>query len=687
MKNTFTLFFLCTFFSPFLHAQNGNFIWAKQMGDTSDDIGFSIAVDEAGNVYTTGYFQGTADFDPGPGIFNMTSAGGHDIFISKLNADGNLIWAKRMGSTVDDRGLSIAVDGVGNVYTTGWFQGTADFDPGPGTFNMTSAGSSDIFISKLDIAGNLVWAIPMGGTGSDVGLSIVVDGVGNLYATGEFEGTVDFNPGPGIFNMTALGDDDIFILKLDVSGNLIWAKQMESTADSRGFSIAVDGVGNVYTTGEFEGVADFDPGLGTFNMTSLGDNDIFILKLDVSGNLVWVKQIGSTANDVGHSITVDEAGNVYTTGWFEGTAYFDPGLGTFNMTAAGNRDIFISKLDVTGNLVWAKQIGSTNTNHGFSITVDGVGNVYATGEFEGTADFDLGPGTFNMTSAGSNDIFISKLDVAGNLIWAKQMGGTGAEEGRSIAVDGAGNVHTTGRFRETADFDPGISAFNMTSGGDFDIFISKLSACLPNTGIDIQTACNSYVWMDGQTYISSNTTATHTLTNTAGCDSVVTLHLTINHTDNAVTEINDTTLEAHASGAAYQWLYCDSNFSIIPGATQPQFAASANGNYAVEITQNGCVDTSACYLINSVSILENDFGEKLLIYPNPSDGNFSVDLGASYPSVVITVRDVNGKVVQATSPSGTYEQLFHLKLEEPAGVYFLTVKAGDKKAVVRVLKE
>ncbi len=254
----------------------GNFIWAKRMWRT----GRGIAVDIAGNVYTTGYFNGTGDFDPGPGTFNLTSAGVWDIFVSKLDSAGGFVWAKRMGGTEPDWGFGIAMDATGNVYTTGYFEGTVDFDPGPGTFNLTSASSwEDVFVLKLDGAGNFVWAKRMGGTGVDAGWDIAVNGAGNVYTTGHFQGTTDFDPGPGTFNLTSAGSTDIFVSELDSAGDFVWAKSMGGTSGDYSRGIAVDGAGNVYTTGHFQGTGDFDPGPGTFNLTSAGNSDIFVSKL------------------------------------------------------------------------------------------------------------------------------------------------------------------------------------------------------------------------------------------------------------------------------------------------------------------------------------------------------------------------------------------------------------------------
>jgi len=200
--------------------------WAKSMGGTGNEYGNSMAIDALGNVYTVGNYMGTVDFNPGTGTFNLTSVGLFDIFISKLDASGNFVFAKSMGGPLNDWATSIALSG--NIYTTGYFYGTADFDPGAGTFNLTSSNdSSDIFISNLDASGNFVYAKSMGGTSSKCySQSITIDASGNVYTTGYFSGTSDFDPGTGVFNLTTTGVNDIFISKLDASGNFVWAKSM-----------------------------------------------------------------------------------------------------------------------------------------------------------------------------------------------------------------------------------------------------------------------------------------------------------------------------------------------------------------------------------------------------------------------------------------------------------------------------
>ncbi len=485
------LFYLtaCWLLASTAHAQD--FEWAKRMGGTGNDQGRAIVVDGAGNVYTTGYFEGTVDFDPGPGIFNLTSAGSADIFISKLDAEGNFLWAKRIGGMGDDIATAIAVDGAGNVYITGFFYDFLEFDlSSGGTLTITSAGEADIFISKLNAAGNFVWIEGIRGVGNNRSNAIAVDGVGNVYTTGEFWGTADFDPGPGTFNLTSAGFEgyhDIFISKLNAAGNFVWAKRMGGTDVDVSRAIALDGVGDVYTTGSFRGTVDFDPGPGTFNLTSAGGFDIFISKLNANGNFVWAKRLGGTGeSEGGRAIALDGAGNVYTTGFFEGTVDFVPGPGTFNLTSAGSADIFVHKLNASGNFVWAKRLGGTGWDVPTAIALDGAGNVYTTGEFWGTADFDPGPGIFNLTSAGNWDIFINKLNASGNFVWAKRMGGTLNALARAIALDDAGNVYTTGSFSGTADFDPGPGTFNLTAAGQSflpDIFVHKLREEAPLSGL------------------------------------------------------------------------------------------------------------------------------------------------------------------------------------------------------------
>ena len=433
-----------------------NLQWAKQLKGTNNEIGTSIAVDASGNVYTIGYFDGTTDFDPDSTISNLTTAGYDDIFVSKLDASGNYVWAKKFGSTGFDDGQSIAVDASG-VYITGTFTGTVNF----GTGNLTSAGNNDIFVVKLTTTGTTSWAKRIGGTLIDNATSLKLDGSANVIITGTFAGTVDFDPGAGTANLVSVGSQDIFILKLDASGNYVWAKNIGSMTSDGGWAVAVDGTNNVFVTGSFSGIADFDPSTtNNISLTPVGGKDIFVLKLDASANYVWAKSFGGSNDEEGYSIAVDGSGNVVTTGFFYGTVDFDPGAGTSNLTSNGY-DIFVSKLNSTGAFVWAKNMGGSSADYGYSIAVDALDNVYTTGYFNLTADFDPGSGTSNLISKGNSDVFLSKLNSSGSFVFVSQFGGTSGDRGLSLTANSTNNIFMTGFFSNTVDFDPSVMSTNI----------------------------------------------------------------------------------------------------------------------------------------------------------------------------------------------------------------------------------
>jgi hypothetical protein len=685
--------------------------WAQQMGGAAFDIAQSIAVDASGNVYTTGYFYGTADFDPGAKTVNLTSAGSIDIFVQKLDVHGNFIWVKQIGARDFDGGQSIALDTSGNVYTLGYFEGTVDFDPGVGTANLTSAGSYDIFVQKLDPNGNFLWAKQLGGINYDQGLSIVTDVSNNVYTTGMFSGTADFDPGAGTANLTSAGDYDIFIQKLDANGDFIWVKQMGGTGWDTGNSIAVDTSGNVYTTGYFYGTADFDPGAGTTNLTSAGSTDIFIQKLDANGDFLWAKQMGETSGDEGQSITVDAFGDIYTTGYFSETADFDPGAGTINLTSAGSTDIFIQKLNTNGDFLWAKQMGGTSSDFGFSIALDTSANVYITGSFEGTANFDSGAGTAMLTSGGTSNIFIQKLDTNGEFLWVKQMKGNSGDRSNSIAVDDFGNIYTTGWFQGTTDFDPYEGKANLTTTGSEDIFVQKLYPCYPTVPVpdianlsDLSAMCKITIKDAPAPTATSNCVGKITAhpdvtlpiidqsisqivwTYDDKNGNVVTQNQAIIWTPVDVsTSLSGHTITANNVNGTYQWLDCENNNAPLSGENNQSFTAKVDGNYAVEITENSCVDTSKCVSVITLSLSELEFYEKLIVYPNPSDDNFKVEFGKSVEDVVLEVTDIQGKLISITQVLNTAES--SIKLIESPGIYFLTIKSKEGKKTIKLIKE
>lgn len=906
------------------------------MGGTGDDKTEAIAVDTSGNVYTTGNFTGTVDFNPGPAVYNLTSFGINDVFITKLDSMGNFIWARQLGGATDDKAYGIAVDDSQHVYTIGYFTTTADFFPGAGSFNLTSIGGADIFISKLDAAGNFVYARQIGSSADDIAYGITLDANSNVYTSGYFGATADFDPGAGVFTMTPVssGDWDIFVCKTDAGGNFSFARQFGGSSSDWATDIAVDHSGNIYTTGSFGGTADFDPGPATYYLSAVFSNEVFVSKLDPLGNFVWAKRMGGPGVDIGDGLVVGDSNEVYITGFFQFTADFDPGAATYNLTSNGGSDIFISKLDSMGNFKWAKMIGGAGTESGAAIALDNEGNVYTTGDYYGTVDFDPGAPVHNLVSV-SVDMFISKLSASGNYLWAGRIGGTGNEYGSCITANRKGNVYLGGSFEANSDFDPGTSVYNLSANGNGDACVIKLGPCTTSASITVTkcssytspsglhtwtlsgtytdtlvnaagcdslisinltihqattasisatacdsyvspsgnhtwtssgmysdtisnlagcdsiitinlgihnsststqsasacqsyispsgnytwtlsgtytdtisntfgcdsiitvnllihntassitvSACNSYtspsgnhVWTSGGTYHdtlvnvfgcdslitihlaihqsaitnlaitacnsytspSGNHTWTSsgvyydtiptvfgcdsifiiqlgvhqsssgslsvtacqsytspsglhawsasgiyadTLVNTAGCDSVLTIQLTVNTVDVSVTNLSPV-LQANALGASYQWLDCNTGMSALSGAVNQMYTASVNGTYAVQVTQNGCTDTSACITVTNVGLplIESDMPG---VYPNPTSRDLRITCAEHHLMSASVYNAIGQKVLQVQPGTVTSWQL---TIPGPAGVYFLQLKVDDRIYHYKIAKE
>ncbi|MFH2143416.1 MAG: T9SS type A sorting domain-containing protein [Bacteroidota bacterium] len=442
--------------------------WARSIGGASDEKGYNITYDKYGNVYITGSFMETVDFDPGPDTFDLT-AYSYNVYIAKYDNNGNYLWAKSIDGGWGE-GHGIKIDTMGNIYITGWIGGTVDFDPGPGVAIFETYGAVNIFFAKYDNNGNYLWAKVLEGPGSNGnrGNSINLDTQGNIFITGKFNGTIDFDTGIGIANLTS-GGYNTYFAKYDTDGNYLWARCIYSTNENYGNDISIDVQGNVYVTGNFWGNTYFAPG-PSYLLNGFGSVDIYITKYDSIGNFVWVKIIGGTFSDYSEGIAIDMQGYLHITGSFNGTCDFDPGIGTANLSSASAS--YFAKYDSDGNFIWVKKIEDCGSQ---SIDIDSQGNSYVLGDFQGTTDFNPDSGTVFITSAGYNDIFYAKYNLDGNLLWVKSISGFGWSWAHNIKLDDYGNVYLIGCFRDTVNYNPQTGTGNLISEGYLDIFFLKLT--------------------------------------------------------------------------------------------------------------------------------------------------------------------------------------------------------------------
>jgi hypothetical protein len=476
--------------------------WASTWGDTDFDSACGVDVDKFGNVYVTGCFRGTIDFDNGPGKDeHVGNTGKDDAFLVKYDPDGNFLWAQTWGGDSYDFGQDVGVDNLGNAFVVGSYGGIVDFDPGPGTDNHQAVYGLEVFLCKYDPDGNFVWARTWAAdaNGFSNGLYIIkdcaldVDTTGHSYVTGSFFNTVDFDPGDGVEEHSSNGQNDAFLSKFDTNGNLIWVKtwggdDLGANPGDRGYGVSAESAGFVWVTGSFRTTVDFNPGAGVENRTSNGDNDVFLMKFSPIGGFLWVSTWGGASYDLGLEVDADDDANAFVTGSFSGDVDFDPGPNYDTHTSKGVIDPFLSKLDTDGNFLWARTWGGVDTINlvewewAEGVEVDLSGNAYVTGLFNGASglvDLDPGPGVDNHSAIGLYyDAFLSKFDPAGNYVWGRTWGGTyevsdNYESGHDVATNDAGDAIVAGIFLGTCDFDPGTGTDYHSSAGYTDSFVVK----------------------------------------------------------------------------------------------------------------------------------------------------------------------------------------------------------------------
>ena len=365
------------------YSASGVHQWSRRFGSTGDDLCLGVAVDGSGNVAVTGRFNGTVNF----GGANLVSAGLNDIFVAKYNASGVHQWSQRAGSPLDDVGISVKMDGPGNVVVTGYFQGTVNF----GGANLVSAGSNDVFLTTYTASGLHKWSKRFGSTNSDVCQGVAVDGAGNVFVTGFFQGTVSFG---GVNLVSAAGSTDIVLAKYDNAGQHQWSQRFGGTDFDTGNSVAVDGSGNVVMTGFFNATVNFGGG----NLVSAGSYDVFMAKYNTNGVHQWSQRFGSTEGDQGQAVAVDGLGNVALIGTFNGTVNFGGGD---LVSEVGSSAIFVARYNASGVHQWSF---AGIDEAAFGVAAYGSGNVVLIGGFNGTVNF----GGENLVSAGGNDIFVAK---------------------------------------------------------------------------------------------------------------------------------------------------------------------------------------------------------------------------------------------------------------------------------------
>jgi hypothetical protein len=650
-------------------------LWEKTFGGTGNETVTCMTTDVSGNTYAAGFFTGTVDFNHSTASSDtafLTATGTvNDMFLSKTDVNGNFLWVKKISSTVEIQPKVLKVDKWNNIVYCGYFKGTVDFDPDSGSVNVTSYGGYDAFLARLKPNGTYDntngYAQKFGGTGDDYGTAMdLANSNQNIYLAGTFTGVGNFG---NSYQDTAQGQRDIFILKLSGNGgNVVFpgfiAGNNQITIEDLVFQKVPGGSNSITTpnftiTGKFNTQLDFDidpaiPGNGPDTVHRILNSGVgglqthnYLAMYSINMGYLYAKDLGSLSKK--SALAVDKYGNTYVAGAFTGTHDFDPSASTLNLVSNGGNDAFIAKYNkTTGSISWAKSIGGTQDDFALNVAINETDtndrSVYVAGTFNSAqVDFNTDTAVTELYSAVGYDGFISKLDNTGYFKYASTISGAG-DENISHIGHYLNNLILGGEFSSAnTDFDLTSNTLSGSSNGSSDIFITSNAQCdMIDKFIDVQA-----IYLQSNFYNNS----------------------------------------PYGASAQYQWLDCGNNYSVIAGETNYyiQFSNLAIGNlgpYAVQITYNGCVDTSYCENLLSVGIDTPVAAHDLFsVYPNPA--NEQVQINASEPCLLI-IQDITGKTIYARKISSTTEIINTTTLAQ--GTYVLRFvgneKTSNKKLII-----
>lgn len=596
----------------------------------------------------------------------------------------NNCWSFTIGGDYYDENGLMTTDKNKNVFIAGSFESSVDFNPNPlVTKSEGSSGSSDVFVEKLDSNGNFLWVKRFGGSSSEEATQLFTDSDGNVYLVGNFFGSVFFDDVNYQHQITSKGERDVYILKLDSNGNIMWVKSFGGDDTEYVNSAYVDDKNKIYLAGSFGGTSDFSPGDSIKNITSKGFFDFFVSKLDTNGNLIWVQTGGAASWDRAHGVTVDSKGNVIVTGEFYKQLKINFPNGEVVYNGPGQTDVFIEKLDSNGIVQWVKTIGGQASDAGRSVITNLNNEIYISGMYVNKVDFGLNqsPQLLN-TSTYSTDIFVLKLDSAGDFIWVKSFGGQNQDVIREILLDKNEDILISGLFLNEVDFDPSVNEYTISTRGSYDVFIQKLSKdgnfqwvkTIGGRGFEdfgslhIDKQSNLFIATTFSDTVYANSTKHYPV----GERDILYQKLSVECLDSNSFPYESTpivvqnkdmdfntyniNLKNHFSdfeSPANDLIYTFSNGSnIIASITNGVITIEAPANWfgkdtiLVKITdpQGLAIFQKIEFIVNS-TVGYNEVGkEALSVYPNPFNSLLNINVNG-----IVTIIDINGKIIKTES--------------------------------------
>lgn len=721
LKNLLSVLLLFLTISAF--AQVPVYRYAGRIAGSATEYGEFIQCDAAGFVYVVGRFGDGCDFDPGTGVTSLNAVGTTDGYIAKYTAAGNLIWVTTLSGTGTKRPMGIELGNDGNIYVYGDFTQTLDVVAN-GTTSVTSVAGTDAFLTVLDTSGSVLNLYSFGGPNTDYVESVAFDSNNNFYICGEFgSDSLVLSPQVTLYNTNPTGFSyDCYIAKFDPNGTIEWAINLQGSSSDYLKDITVDDLNRVVVGGYFSTSLQ----IGSTILTSLGLADCFIARFSDAGILDNAWSFGGTGTDNLLSIATYN-NNIYSTGTFSGTADIAPGNDTMFVTTHGGTDIFVNSISSTGSIIWGGCMGGSGADNSHTLRLNSNGDVYITGSFLDSADFDPGAVMNYYQAVGGRDGFIVRLDNSGSFSWAMRIGSPETDYTRGLSFSPSGEIWTTGYYLNSTLYpNPQGLGNALTNLGGNDAYFARYGECsyplittqpviagacagsnadfsIAATGTNIsvqwQEGTNGgTIWnniTDGGVY-SGSTTPNLTLSGvgtnmnnlfyravvTADCGLSTTSGvgiLFVGTVDTTVT-LNSGTLTAAMGAAAYQWLDCNNSYAEVFGATSQSYTPVWNGSYALEITKNGCIDTSSCYTITTAGINDIDIKNDLQLFPVPAQNQLHLvmKMDADYE---VTVLDITGRSVLMQSKQFRHEIILDVSSLD-AGMYHLGISKNGGAVVL-----
>ena len=697
-------------------------VWATYYGGSDSDAAGEIDTDNFGNVYVAGGTYSTSGISFSG--YQNAIAGNNDLFLVKFDTSGNRIWGTYFGGTGQELGGSCKCDNQFNIYLCSTTNSGSGIASG-GHQNIYGGGTFDALLAKFDSSGFLKWSTYYGGNSEDIGTRCVTDDFENVYLCGS---TQSFNAISyfGHQNSHGGGFNDGFLVKFDSSGLRKWATYYGGNKADFINSCDVDPVNHIYIFGNTSSTSGisyngFQDTLGG-NGLAFPPPDAFVAKFDPAGIRKWGTYKGGISSESCTNGVVSKDFGIYLLGYTPGTTGISFG-GFQNSSGGGTFDAFVVKFDSSGNGLWGTYYGGPNGDLLRSATLDHIGNLIVCG-WTGSLTSIASSGFQNNFGGSNSDCFLVKFGPAGNRIWGSYYGGNGSDYGGGCVADGQTGLYFSGNTDSQSGI--AINGFQNTYGGGIaDAFLARIQHCdhtadsislnicdslvspsgkyiwkatgtwldtifnssgcdsimtfyvnvnQSSVAYDTVLACNSYTWpANGNTYLGSGNHSA-ILPNSAGCDSVINLSLNVIVVD---TSIDDSAnwIMANAAPAFYQWLDCGNSYLSIAGATNQSYFPSGSGSYAVQITQNGCVDTSAC---DSITILST--GQKLpsgniKVFPNPNAGVFNLEISGLSGLAELIVWDSKGAQILLRNIAVPFRE--EVGMPGIAGIFTLGIRTRD----------